>query len=85
MGKYLGYEAGEMLNGLLIDCKIVKLESLEAFGDGWLLYVLSDEHGEFEITGPLTYVLGQASKPFMDKWKARKRDFKERLAGVMPS
>lgn len=70
-----------MLNGLMRDCTALKLEKLPD-ELGFRIQGSSEAHGEFEYTGPLLYVLGQASEPFMPLWQQRGEAFREALKAL---
>ena len=83
-GKYLGFSISQMLYHLSKDCKIVKLEAVS--DAEWLLYVFSEQHGEFQMQGGLMRILGIASKPFFKGWQLENQEFKNKidiaLAGI---
>lgn len=81
--KYLGFTISQMLYHLSKSCKKVRLE---AKGEAdWLLYVLSDQHGEFEMQGSMMLTLGQASKPFFIDWQLERNAAKERMDSLLAS
>ncbi|MCG7550903.1 hypothetical protein [Pseudoalteromonas sp. Of7M-16] len=52
---------------------------LEAVDGGWRLYALSEEQGEFELTGPLGYVITQAFKPYLKEAQAEREELQASL------
>lgn len=52
---------------------------LEAVDGGWRLYALSEEQGEFELTGSLGYVITQAFKPYLNEAQAEREELQASL------
>lgn len=77
---YLGFSIEAMLCFLNMYCKEVRLNKA---GDGWLIYVLSDKYGEFEMAGSLGVCISQAFKPFLGRAKAQRKEFADQLQKIM--
>lgn len=77
---YLGFSIEAMLYFLNMYCNEVKLSKA---GDGWLIYALSDEHGEFEMAGSLGVCVSQAFKPFIERAKAQRKKAADQLEKLM--
>ena len=80
--KYLGFTTESMLRYLNEHSKKVRLEKLN---NEWRLYVLSDVHGEFEMTGCLTSIVVNAFKPIAAMAKAQREDAEQSLIDALNS
>ena len=73
MMKYHGFSIQCLLNKLHAECEKVRLQKIGNDGE-WRLYVFSNRYGEYENDGALSSVVINASKPFLDKWKAEREE-----------
>lgn len=80
---YLGFSVSNMLYHLSKDCKCVKLEAISEAE--WLLYIMSEQHGEFEMQGGLMRILGLASKPFFKSWQLERQSARDRINLILDS
>jgi len=80
---YLGFTVSNMLYYLSKDCKCVKLEAVTEAE--WLLHVMSEQHGEFEMQGGLMRILGLASKPFFKSWQIERQSARDRMNLILDS
>jgi len=78
--KYLGFDLGSMLFWLQTYCEKVELHK---DGDKWRLYVLSDDHGEYENTGTLSNVTINAFKPFVERAKKDRDSAMEKINNIV--
>lgn len=69
MGKYNGFDVQAMLNFMSESADKIELSKLDY--RKWQLYVLSAEHGEFEMEGTLFQITMKAFKPYLPYAKSQ--------------
>ncbi|TQF69587.1 hypothetical protein [Pseudoalteromonas luteoviolacea] len=67
---YCGFNVQTMLGWLHVKCTKVRLQKSD---DQWTLYTYSEEFGEYENTGALTFIVMNAFKPFLPEAQAEVR------------
>ena len=83
MMKYHGFSIQCLLNKLHEECEKVELKKIGSDGE-WRLYALSNRYGEFETFGALSASVINASKPFLDKWKAERKENRAKFLKIFP-
>lgn len=78
---YRGANLETILMWLNKHCEAVRLEARGL--NEWCLYCFSEEHGEFEETGPLPVVLIHAFKPFEDEFAEWAERTKNAFVGML--
>ncbi len=80
MATYDGFDVNSMINFMSAHGAKVLLESLQP--GKYRLYVLSDEHGEYENYGGLFYVVMTAFKPYLKAAKIERDELRRKIDAI---